>query len=159
MAPEGCHRHLAGNVSGLGAAHPVADNAPGQAAVSNHLIGAGILVSLLTIPLSVIPHTEIIGDHLLSRLPPSLRLVPQGLPAQLSAGGVYIAAQPPPDGGGPPFFQLPLKGGHTGAGLQAALLHMVERDQIYMGNGPSSRSAKRAAWRGVSLTPSIMAYS
>ena len=56
--------------------------------------------------------------------------------SQLAAGGIDVSAQGAAHGGGDaPILQRFLESSHCGpgAGLQGALLHMVERDQIEMG--------------------------
>ena len=56
-----------------------------------------------------------------------------GLPPQLSAGGVDVAPQLPAHRDGDPLaLQALLEGGHPAAGLQGALLHMVQGDQVYV---------------------------
>ena len=81
--------------------------------------------------------------------------------AQLAAGGVDIAAQLAADRNGNAVALQPLlKSGHPAAGLQRALLHIIERDQVHMAGrplqhaGPADQPASHE-----SLTPSIMAYS
>ena len=82
--------------------------------------------------------------------------------SELTAGGVDIAAQGSADSSGDPaVLQGFLKPSHriSGAGLQGAFFHMVQRNQVEVGRQTLQAPISSLACSTVSLTPSIMAYS
>ena len=100
VGAEGLHRQLAGDVPRLGPAHTVADHAPGQAALRNGLIGAGVLVFSSNDPfVSQSPHR----NHGESSPFSALIAGPWPAPAGLSGAAGRTRRQCRCPGGGAPW--------------------------------------------------------